>query len=137
MKNLILKYTLAFIFTSCIGQFQTTNVALANEPQEKHLKSIKPIKDSYIVVLNDNVQVEDFAAAHNHKVKKIYREILNGLHMKITVVEAEILSRDPDVEFVEQDSEGETSQVQTGATWGIDRVDQRNLPLDGIFKGHD
>jgi len=43
------------------------------------------------------------------------------------------LASDPSVAFVEEDSEVSISATQTGATWGIDRIDQRDLPLNSTY----
>ena len=40
------------------------------------------------------------------------------------------MAADPRVKFIEQDSEVWAVATQTGATWGLDRIDQRNLPLE-------
>jgi Subtilisin-like serine proteases len=43
------------------------------------------------------------------------------------------LARDPTVAFVEQDQVVSIANAQTGATWGLDRIDQRSLPLNGEY----
>jgi subtilisin family serine protease len=43
------------------------------------------------------------------------------------------LAADRRVLSIERDGEMTASTMQTGATWGIDRIDQRSLPLSGSF----
>ncbi|MEL6543348.1 MAG: S8 family serine peptidase, partial [Myxococcota bacterium] len=43
------------------------------------------------------------------------------------------LSADPMVAWVEEDAYVYANDIQTDATWGLDRVDQRDLPLDDIY----
>jgi subtilisin family serine protease len=40
------------------------------------------------------------------------------------------LLNNPKVKYIEQDQVASIDATQTGATWGLDRVDQRNRPLD-------
>ena len=97
-----------------------------------------PIPNSYIVVYKDNVQnvdaeSDDIAAKSGGKVKYTYKFALKGMAIELSATQAAALANDPRVAYVEQDQTMSISTVQSGATWGIDRIDQRSLPLSGTY----
>ncbi|HEY0701059.1 MAG TPA: protease inhibitor I9 family protein, partial [Micromonospora sp.] len=104
------------------------------------------VADSYIVVLKDSVvgrvgqahatvaaKAADLAEAHGATVKDVWGDALNGFSVRAPEKVAKRLAADPAVAYVEQDH---TVQLGTNATqsptpsWGLDRIDQRNLPMD-------
>ncbi|HEV7905068.1 MAG TPA: S8 family serine peptidase [Pyrinomonadaceae bacterium] len=95
------------------------------------------IRNSYIVVFDESVpaaRVSAFARqlanAHGGKVGFTYQSALRGFSVEMTEAQAEKLSRNPQIAYVEEDAYVEGASTQTNPTWALDRIDQRSLPLD-------
>lgn len=114
-------------------------------PKDKLLKKANKIANNYIVVLDDAVVgergdysiapyiAEEMASRHGGKVKHIYKNALNGFSIEMSEAEAELVSLDFRVAFVEEDGVMEAIATQTNPPWGLDRIDQRNRPLSGTY----
>jgi subtilisin family serine protease len=92
----------------------------------------------YIVVLKDSVgHASAVATSHRSRfranVHDVYEHALKGYVATLTPGQAAALSSDARVAFVEADQPVTTLVTQTGATWGLDRIDQRTRPLSGTF----
>ncbi len=93
----------------------------------------KKIQGDYIVVLNDGVDPESLVRGKGLRAKHVYQAAINGLAVSLTEAQLDAVRSDPNVKYVEEDQEMELGATQSGATWGIDRIDQRNRPLSGTY----
>ena len=96
------------------------------------------IPGRYIVVFADGVddvdaKVKDKAAKHAAKVARTYKHALKGFAGELSAEAVEALRSDPEVAYVEADQEMTIDATQTGAVYGLDRIDQRGLPLSGSY----
>jgi subtilisin family serine protease len=88
------------------------------------------VQNSWIVVLKDG---STRAADLGVTPKLTYRSVFQGFSTTMSGAKAAKLAADPRVAYVEQNETVRLNDTQSNATWGIDRVDQRNLPLSKTY----
>jgi len=113
-----------------------------------HRHGPRAIPSHYIVVLDRDVagqqRVETSTALNDRDVADLlpdwagtvtrrFDHALNGFAAQMTEQQAEQLSDDPRVAFVEEDSVVEALVTQSNPPWGLDRIGQRDLPLNAAY----
>nr|WP_238355555.1 S8 family peptidase [Kribbella sandramycini] len=94
---------------------------------------VTPIKDTYIVELKEGVQLKSKLGI---KPLASYGAALNGFSAKLTPAQLSTLQKSPEVKAITQDvlMENVLDATQPNPpSWGIDRIDQRNLPLSASY----
>ena len=113
------------------------------------LRTVKnPIPGQYIVILKDDaaslatersrlsrvgVVSRDVATRSRAKLTHSYTHVLRGFAARADDKALARLLADPRVAYVQEDGMVSLAATQTNATWGLDRVDQRNLPLNQTY----
>jgi subtilisin family serine protease len=91
------------------------------------------IEGSYVVVLNEGADPRSVAAVAGVSPSFVYTAAVNGFAAELNAGQLNALQHNPNVAYVEQDQVYQADATQSGATWGIDRIDQRNRPLSGTY----
>jgi serine protease len=104
------------------------------------------IEGRYIVVLEEDASplarpgVEGVAARlardHAGTVLHVYESALRGFAVALSAEGAAALARDPQVRHVEPDRVVYADAEQASPPWGLDRIDQHNLPLSTSYTYH-
>ncbi|XP_077984644.1 extracellular serine proteinase-like [Glandiceps talaboti] len=110
-------------------RFLVFAVLIAVAAAAPFLRVNKPVPNSYIVKLKDSIVPLQFAKqlpALGASVTKVYNNALNGLAVETMNVQKLMFL--PGVEYVEEDM-----FLSIDVEWGMDRTDQRFLPLNGVY----
>ena len=107
------------------------------------------IPDVYLVVLDRNAANRErtrsllLAAANGGAVTTMFTSAIHGFVAKLPAAALDAVRAEVGVEYVEADYRVQfdlpipaalgPDGVQPDATWGLDRIDQRDLPLDTLY----
>jgi subtilisin family serine protease len=91
----------------------------------------------YIVVLESGANPAAVASDHARRfgveVGFVYRNALRGYSALVPAGSLDDVVADSRVAYIERDSIRSVNSTQTGATWGLDRIDQASLPLSTTY----
>ena len=115
-------------------------------PTAKLRRLNKAIAGQYIVAFRNDLApstlssvANELTERHGGQIKYVYQYALKGFALEASEAQAMALSGDRRVEYVEEAGEVVVTGVQQPITsdqftfWGLDRIDQSDLPLDSAY----
>jgi subtilisin family serine protease len=132
-KKVITVFAAALALAACSDQDSVTPTAYQGQAPLVSAAPGRGIEGAYIVTLRKGADARGVAAFAGVSPRHVYGAALNGFAGALNAGQLRALRNHPDVAFIEQDQVMRTTTTQTGATWGLDRTDQRALPLSTTY----
>ncbi|MEV1144694.1 S8 family serine peptidase [Micromonospora sp. NPDC049799] len=129
---------------AALAMVATATPAMAAEPvgTVRAAGGATAVADSYIVVFKDSAvsrttvgsSVNRLATRHGGTTVRTYSTAVRGAEMRMSARAAARMAADPAVAYVEQNHTVSIAGTQTNPpSWGLDRIDQRALPLNSSY----
>jgi hypothetical protein len=117
-----------------VGLFAGATPAVAAEGDVVGAGAPDALAGRYIVVLKQAptpAEAAALAGLYGGTLKRLYRSALPGFAVRMSAAAARKLAAHPAVSYVQQDQEVSLLGDQASPpSWGLDRIDQTDLPLD-------
>jgi subtilisin family serine protease len=133
MKQRLSLVLVSLALAACAEPTSTPMAVQSDQPASLATGASDAIPGRFIVTLRDGESPAAVAREHGVTPQYVYSHALNGFAGSMSEAARDGLLRDARVARVEPDGIAYASITQTGATWGIDRIDQRSLPLSGTY----
>ncbi len=119
---------------ACSDQGPLASMPAGAEPAPlRSAASGRAVEGRYVVVLRAGADPRSVAAVAGVEPGFVYTAALVGFAAELNAGQLAALRHNPAVEYVEQDQQMAVQATQSPAPWGLDRIDQRSLPLSNSY----
>ncbi|MDN3024962.1 S8 family peptidase [Streptomyces sp. S.PB5] len=126
---------------TCAAALSAITLPAHAVPEGRILGADEPgaVSGSYLVTLKGGTKApstagKSLADRYGAKISHTYSTVLNGYAIKADERQAKLLAADSRVASVVQDTRVTLEHTQQNPpSWGLDRIDQQNLPLDKSY----